>query len=69
MADRSTPDADADFPPGIDAPSPEADRARIAAGLPAAPPDVSAEIRRLAARVGGLRRLRELVAEMERTGC
>lgn len=49
----------ADLPPGIDAPSPQAVRDRVSGG--SAPDDVEAEVRRLAERVGGMARLRELV--------
>ncbi|HEX4613654.1 MAG TPA: hypothetical protein VH092_36060 [Urbifossiella sp.] len=51
----------ADFPPGIDAPAPPAERNRPA------PADITRDIRQLADRVGGLDRLRELVTELART--
>jgi hypothetical protein len=56
---------EADLPPGIDAPSPQSERDRIAAGKALAP-DVERDIRRLADRVGGMTRLRELVTELAR---
>lgn len=53
----------AELPPGIDAPTPKAEHDRIMAGANL-PPDVERDIQRLADRVGGLDRLRELVDEM-----
>lgn len=58
--------APAELPPGVDAPSPPAERDRIAA-VDHPPADVVRDIRQLADRVGGFARLRELVAELERT--
>jgi hypothetical protein len=54
---------EADLPPGIDAPSPQSERDRIAGGQTLSP-DVEREIRRLADRVGGMTHLRELVTEL-----
>lgn len=54
--------AQAEFPPGIDAPSPPD---RIAADT-RPPADVVRDIQELADRVGGLDRLRELVGELAR---
>lgn len=56
----------ADLPPGMDAPSPERERQRIAAGQGAATDAIEGDIRRLANQVGGMTRLRELVTELER---
>jgi hypothetical protein len=54
----------AELPPGIDAPSPQAVRDRVAAES-ALPDDIERDILRLADRVGGLRQLRELVSVLE----
>jgi hypothetical protein len=54
----------AELPPGIDAPSPQAERDRLIVGSDI-PAGVEEDIRQLAHRVGGLSRLRELVNEME----
>jgi hypothetical protein len=54
------------LPPGIDAPSPPEERDRIAAGSAVAD-DVERDIRRLADRVGGMARLRDLAAELARS--
>lgn len=56
----------AELPPGIDAPTPKAEHDRIMSGANL-PPDVERDIRRLADRVGGLPRLRELIDEMAGT--
>jgi hypothetical protein len=48
-----------ELPPGIDAPSPKGARERIESGQ--TPADVEDAIRRLAERVGGMARLREMV--------
>ena len=50
----------AELPPGVDAPSPRPERDRIAAGA-GIPADVARDLDRLAERVGGWGRLRELV--------
>jgi hypothetical protein len=55
-----------DLPPGIDAPSPDRERQRIAAGESVAASAIEQDIRRLAHRVGGMSRLRALVTELER---
>ena len=69
MATHSSSDdlvmTQADLPPGIDAPAPPAGRERPQTGADLTP-DVELDIRRLADRVGGLARLRELVTELER---
>ncbi len=58
---------EAELPPGMDAPSPAAERERIAAGG-GVPADVEREIRRLADRVGGPGRLRELLDRLAAAG-
>jgi hypothetical protein len=56
----------AELPPGIDAPSPRAERDRIAAGEGEAP-DVENELYRLADRVGGWDRLRTVIDRLAAT--
>jgi hypothetical protein len=68
MSDRTNGGSDlvmtqAELPPGTDAPSPPAERDRIAAGDPA-PADVERDLRRLADRAGGWDRLRRLVDQL-----
>jgi hypothetical protein len=55
---------EAELPPGVDAPSPAAERRRIAENR-STPADLAQEIRQLADRVGGFQRLRELVNQTE----
>jgi hypothetical protein len=53
----------AELPPGIDAPTPKAEHDRILADSDV-PADVERDIHRLAERVGGLYRLREVIDNM-----
>jgi hypothetical protein len=59
-ANRAT--TQTELPPGIDAPSPQSVLDGIARGP--IPHDVEQEVRRLAERVGGMARLRELVTTL-----
>jgi hypothetical protein len=56
---------EAELPPGIDAPGPQASLDRIAAGNDT-PADVEQELRRFAGRLGGWDRLREVVDRLAR---
>jgi hypothetical protein len=54
---------DAKLPPGIDAPAPPTQGERTVAGI-VLPPDVERDIHQLAARLGGMDRLRDIVSEL-----
>jgi hypothetical protein len=62
-AGASDPAARAELPPGIDAPTPKPEHDRILADSEV-PADVERDIHRLAERVGGLYRLREVIDGM-----
>ncbi len=53
----------AELPPGIDAPTPSAERQRIASG-DSVPADVAEELRHLAKRAGGFTQLRTFLDEV-----